>query len=287
MIGSLQTERDKARLMDGLKDAAGATDLDQIDRTISGLAKREFLLHSAKANKPKLFTSRWALSYLPGPLSRDQTAALMSSNPMRALAASAAAASPSAAGGAPLADDESGLEPEVTAGTKVYYLDVATPWGRDIGADSESKRYQLGVAARVNLTFDDEKADVREQQEREAVWFPLDGDLRPEDAKHVDYDDRDFRNAAPEGAVFVLPKADVKAKTYFTKIKADLQDHLYRTMSIETYKNADLKLFSRVGELKDDFAKGPLTTKTLMPTGGSMSPISSTITMITPNQMRS
>jgi hypothetical protein len=58
MIGRLQTERDKARLMEGLKDAAGATDMETIDSTISGLAKREFVLHSAKANKPVIFTSR-------------------------------------------------------------------------------------------------------------------------------------------------------------------------------------------------------------------------------------
>ena len=68
MIGRLQTERDKARLLDGLRDAAGSTDVEAIGNTISGLAKREFVLRSASSGAPTLFTSRWAMSYLPGPL---------------------------------------------------------------------------------------------------------------------------------------------------------------------------------------------------------------------------
>src|SRR4029079_64710 len=48
MIGRLQTERDKARLMEGLKDAAGATDMEMIDSNISSLAKREVVFQSGE-----------------------------------------------------------------------------------------------------------------------------------------------------------------------------------------------------------------------------------------------
>ena len=263
MIGRLQTERDKARLMEGLKDAAGATDMETIDSTISGLAKREFVLHSAKANKPVIFTSRWAMSYLPGPLSRDQITALMADSPLRQQSASAAR--PADAGGdatrssepatlAPaLADDESTLPPIIAAGVAVHYLDPAAAWATEVGARPGGKRLQAAVVARVKLLFDDEKADVREQQEWEAVFFPLDGNLDATGARHVDYDDRDFHAAAIGPTVYVLPKAELKSKTYFTKAKSELQDHLYRTMTVEVFKNAELKLFSRIGESKDDF----------------------------------
>jgi hypothetical protein len=76
MIGRLQTEQDKNRLMDGLKSASGAADLDWIDRTISGLGKRVFLLHSIYNPKPLLFTTRWAMNFLAGPLTRSQIPAL-------------------------------------------------------------------------------------------------------------------------------------------------------------------------------------------------------------------
>jgi hypothetical protein len=256
MIGRLQTERDKARLMDGLKDAAGATDMEMIDSTISSLAKREFVLHSAKANKPIIFTSRWALSYLPGPLSRDQITALMASSPLRdqATVADGAAATPPAAPAAtPLADDESSLAPTIADGITVYHLDPAAVWAADVGARSGGKRLQAAVVARVKLLFDDERADVREQQEWEAVFFPLGANLDVAEARHVDYDDRDFRSAAPDSATYVLPQAELKSKAYFTKAKSELQDHLYRTITIEVFKNPELKLFSRIGESKADF----------------------------------
>jgi hypothetical protein len=267
MIGRLQTERDKARLIDGLKDAAGATDIEAIDATISGLAKREFLLHSSKANKPTIFTSRWALSYLPGPLSREQVSALMASSPLRSIeAASTAPSAPSSApASAPssatatapaartLSDNESSLAPKIADGIPVYHLDPAATWARDIGARAGGTRLEAAVVARVKLLFDDERAGVREQQEWEAVFHPVAGALDAGEARHVDYDDRDFRSAAPDGAVYVLPDAELDSKTYFSKAKTELQDHLYRTMSVTVLKNPELKLFSRAGESQSDF----------------------------------
>ncbi|MCB1284881.1 MAG: ATP-binding protein, partial [Microthrixaceae bacterium] len=64
MVGRLQTERDKARLLDGMSSAAGTVDLRSVDATISGLAKREFLLHTTGGKAPRTFAVRWAMSYL-------------------------------------------------------------------------------------------------------------------------------------------------------------------------------------------------------------------------------
>ena len=76
LVGRLQTDNDKARVLDGLKSAAGGTDLATLDATIGGLGKRQFMLVSAKASKPVVFATRWAMSYLRGPLTRDQVALL-------------------------------------------------------------------------------------------------------------------------------------------------------------------------------------------------------------------
>ncbi|MEA2027139.1 MAG: DUF87 domain-containing protein, partial [Chloroflexota bacterium] len=72
MIGRLQTERDKARLLDGMTSAAGGMDRATIDAIISALDKRQFLLHSTRSDAPTRFSTRWAMSYLAGPLTRDQ-----------------------------------------------------------------------------------------------------------------------------------------------------------------------------------------------------------------------
>jgi len=76
LIGRLQTDRDKARVLDGLESATqGAGEgfaRAEIDRLLSGLGKRVFLMHNVHRGNPVLFQSRWALSYLRGPLTMNQ-----------------------------------------------------------------------------------------------------------------------------------------------------------------------------------------------------------------------
>ena len=75
-LGRLQTERDKARVLDGLEGANAASghgfDRATTDRTLSSLEKRTFLLHNVHESQPVLFKTRWTLSYLRGPLGREE-----------------------------------------------------------------------------------------------------------------------------------------------------------------------------------------------------------------------
>lgn len=72
MIGKLQTDQDKARLLDGLQGAAPGVDRKAFDRMISQLDKRVFLLHNVHEDAPVVFHTRWAMNYLPGPITRTQ-----------------------------------------------------------------------------------------------------------------------------------------------------------------------------------------------------------------------
>jgi len=77
-IGRLQTERDKARVMEGLEGASdGDFDKQAMERTIAGLGKRRFLLHNVHENEAVVFNTRWVMSYLAGPLTRDHIRTLM------------------------------------------------------------------------------------------------------------------------------------------------------------------------------------------------------------------
>ena len=71
-IGRLQTERDKLRLLDGLEGAAPGMDRQAYDALISRLRKRVFLLHNVHESEPIVYHTRWAMNYLPGPLTRAQ-----------------------------------------------------------------------------------------------------------------------------------------------------------------------------------------------------------------------
>ncbi|HUF39920.1 MAG TPA: DUF87 domain-containing protein [Anaerolineales bacterium] len=76
-IGRLQADRDKQRLLDGLQGAAaGSLDRGTVERLISGLGKRRFLLHNVHEKQPHIFQTRWAMNYMAGPLTRTQIPAL-------------------------------------------------------------------------------------------------------------------------------------------------------------------------------------------------------------------
>jgi len=95
-IGRLQTERDKARVMEGLEGAsAGNFDKQAMERTIAGLGKRRFLLHNVHEDAPVVFSTRWAMSYLAGPLTRDNIRILMNGSRQADTAQPPVAARPS------------------------------------------------------------------------------------------------------------------------------------------------------------------------------------------------
>ncbi|MDH7502719.1 MAG: ATP-binding protein [Verrucomicrobiota bacterium] len=85
-IGRLQTDRDKARLLEGLEGAAAGRgaglDRVSVERIISGLGSRVFMLHDVQEEGPQIFESRWALSYLRGPLSLAQVKSLVQVRPL-------------------------------------------------------------------------------------------------------------------------------------------------------------------------------------------------------------
>ena len=250
LVGRLQTERDKARVLEGLRSAAGTADVDALDRTLGGLQKRQFLLVSAKSPTPALFTSRWAMSYLRGPLTKEQVATLMAGV---APAAEPAAAEPAAAP-EPVAADATSVAPTVASGVTVSYLDPAAAWAAAVGADASGTRLHPFLAARVSLRYDDSGAGVDESEEFEAVYGPLMAGLDLDSETIVDYDDRDFGDAPPAAAAYVLTQAPLGQTSFFTNAGREIRERLVRNRPLELRRNKALKLTSRPGETEEQFA---------------------------------
>jgi hypothetical protein len=244
MVGRLQTEQDKARLLDGMSAASGGVDVNALSDTIGGLAKREFVLRRAGKDAPELFTSRWAMSYLRGPLTRDQIASLTTAP---AVTAAASAAAPTSA-------DETVVMPEVASGVPVRWLDPAAPWAAQVKAVSGGSRLVAAVAARVRLRYDDTKADLLADEEYETIIHPLPATVDVSTSVPVDYDDRDLLATAPSGAQYALPDAPIKDKKFWTQLERNLIDHLVRNKPLEIFANRELELYSRVGETEADFS---------------------------------
>lgn len=257
MIGRLQTEQDKQRLLDGMSLSDGSVDIKSIGETISALDKREFVLHSTKLPRPEKFSTRWAMSYLPGPLTRNQIS-LLTSAEKRAASASTrvgTSAPTSETGTITLADNESKVLPQIADNVAIRYLDPAVDYAEAIGASAGGKRLQAGLAVRVELLFDDSKSKLRHQTEWEAILTPLDGPVDADSAIIVDYDDRDLSKEEPADPVYVLPDAKIKNKTYFNQAQSAIKDHLYRNQELEILFNPDLQCYSQINESRENFAQ--------------------------------
>jgi hypothetical protein len=260
MVGRLQTENDKKRILEALASASGDIDIDLVDKQISDLDKRQFVLHSTKESGPRLFSTRWAMSYLAGPLTRDQVTELMSGLRQERVPDPTTATDPSdvepvaPTEEAPAAADESvPVAPEVASGVPVSYLDPSAPWASEVGADPTGRVFAAGAVATVQLTYDDTKAGINHSETYETVIFPLDGIVDVGDVITADHDDRDFVAEAPAGATYRATDVALANKTFWSGVGADLINHLVANRPLVAWRNAELGLYSRVDETEDQF----------------------------------
>lgn len=253
MIGRLQTENDKRRILEGLASATGEIDIDLIDKQISNLEKRQFVLHSTKEPTPILFGTRWAMSYLAGPLTRDQITSLMADKGVsedgpieEEIEESNSQADIATGGTVPVA-------PQVAAGRSIVFLDPAAQWAKDVGAEPTGTVFAPAAAATVQLLYDEAKADLNHSEVYEAVIFPLDGVVDVSDVIAVNHDQRDFLTTQPTEATFEISDQRLDTKTFWSGIETDLENHLVANRPLTIWRNQALKLYSRVGESEADF----------------------------------
>lgn len=253
MVGRLQTERDKDRLLEGMRSSSGAVDVGAVSERISSLDKRQFVLHSTRGSQPTTFATRWAISYLAGPMTGPQVEQLMAEQKSalaRADAAGGAAAHGAAAAPAP---DETTVRPTLPDAVIQRVLDPAAAWAADVGAVPGGTRLEPHVAVRVRLTFDETKMDLDHTDEFEAV-MPV--PVEPTDLSGllaVDHDDRDLRAGVPEGAVYVLPPAKIATSTWWKTLERSIRDHLHAEQTLAVLANEAVGLWSRPAEARDAF----------------------------------
>jgi len=271
MVGRLQTEQDKARLADGMTSAAGG-DPKLISDQIAGLSKREFVLHQASSNDHPVFTSRWSMSFLRGPLTREQISSLTPGKLSAPAVAAPAVAAPGvaapgvaapavaapAASPAPtelLAADETLVAPSIAADLRLAHLVPAAAWGPTVGAVADGRRLEPALVFSASMHYDDTPLGIDYDETFEAVLFPL---VEPFDAANlrvVDHDPRDFTVDAPVGARFALPAVPLDKKSWLTGTQADVVAELLRARRIAVHRHKVLKLVAHPGETPEQFAQ--------------------------------
>lgn len=255
-LGRLQTERDKGRVLDGLEGAAaGSIDRDAADKTLSALGKRVFLLHDVHADAPRTFMSRWAMSYLRGPLSRDQLRTLTAA---QGTGAAEGAGSSEGAEGKAATDGHGqartqGKATETAASDRpVLSPDVKEYFVPATGASPTYQPVALGIA---KVTFGDTKLKINETRDIVAVAPIGDGAVAVDwaDAEILDVAPADLGTSPADGASFApLPKAAAAAKNYAAWQKA-FSAWLASGQKLDLLRHGGLKLTAAAGESERDF----------------------------------
>jgi hypothetical protein len=207
-LGRLQTERDKARLIDGLESASdgGAIDRPDVERLLSSLSGRVFLMRNVHDDRLTLFQTRWALSYLRGPLSRDEIKKL---SPARERNPGGAPPAPRRGSATVAAAASAAARPVVPPDIPQYFSPQAA------AAVSTPLRPVLYAAASVRFVDPKRKIDALRLVTR--ITTIGDGAV-PVDwgaAQPVEWPPEVLEHDAPDGATFSdLPATAFKVKNY-------------------------------------------------------------------------
>jgi len=254
-IGRLQTERDKARVLEGLEGAAASSgkkfDKQGMEQTLAGLGNRVFLLNNVHEDAPEVFQTRWTLSYLRGPLTRTQIKTLM--DPLKV--------------GKGLGVKGKGVEalepshhpssliphrqrPMLPPDVPQHFIPI-----RGSQPSGSALIYQPMLLGASQVRVSDSKAGIDVTQDVTVLAPITDG------AMAVDWDRAaeselalvDLESSPTDGAQFgSVPSAASKAKNYETWSK-DFSGWLFRTQKVDLLKSPSTKEVSKPGESERDF----------------------------------
>jgi hypothetical protein len=251
-LGRLQTDRDKARVLDGLEGAASTAgtgfDRDSADKMLSALGNRVFLMNNVHENAPVVFQSRWALSFLRGPLTRAQIETLMRDRKAATAAVSAPATSP--ARSLPSHNEAAGDLPVLPPGI-VQRFAMATqsiPQGSTL-------LYRPALLGRVRLHYVSSPVEVDDWRTQSLLVDAgrLSADNVWQEAEILDVAAVRFQDAPAAPARFADLPAELRRPKSHVSWKTALKNHVYQTATLTLWQCQTLKESSRSGESAGDF----------------------------------
>ena len=253
LLGRLQTERDKARVLEGLEGVAsgGGPKFDRgaIERTLAGLASRIFLMNDVHEDRPVLFESRWAMSYLRGPLTRAQIKTLM--DPRRRESASPASADKAQGAGrggrgsGPAASGRPVMPPAIPQ----YFVPIR---GEGKASDVVYRAMLVG-AAQVHYV------DPRTRWESNddlVVLAPVTDGAEPvswDEAERAPFSASDLEREPAPGAGFEEPPAPAMAPRSWEAWSKEFAAWVFRTQRLDILRSPSSGELSTPGEPERDF----------------------------------
>lgn len=261
-LGRLQTERDKERVLDGLEGAstaAGAAfDRQSLQKTLSALGSRVFLMNNVHEDQPVTFQTRWALSYLRGPLTTAQIQSLMAGRKQPADAAEQPATDATGAT-APFSREPAATAPLAGHGPPVLPPDIVQRFaavGRSVPRDA-SVTYRPALLGLARVHFVDAQSRSGVDLWRDVACLASGDALAAgrawDDAETIDPATLALQEAPDAAASFSeLPSAAAQLKSY-ARWKSEFKDRLFQNQRLALTLCPSLKTWSRPGESEGDF----------------------------------
>ncbi len=254
-IGRLQTENDKNRVLEGLEGVAAGSDLkfdrQEMEETLAGLSSRIFLLNNVHDDAPEVFESRWAMSYLRGPLTKPQIKTLMDPIKLNATPpqpASTAAAQPAIVPASVAKSAGQTSQPVLPPDVAQYFIPV-----RNQKSGGAALVYHPQLIGAAEVRFSDKRVEATRSL---TLLAPIADGIVTVDwdqATAVDLPMSDLETSPEPGAKFAeLPAAAGKTKSYAAWQK-DLAGWLYRNQKLDLMRSARLGQASNPDESEQDF----------------------------------
>ncbi len=256
-IGRLQTERDKQRVLEGLEGASQAAgfsiDRGKMDEVLSALGHRVFLMHNVHEDKPVLFQTRWALSYLRGPLTRQQIQVLMAPRKEKISAEGKEVFAPAQILQRPKPSEtgpEEAKPPAVPSQISQFYLpyDIS-------GAENERVIYRPALLGTARLHYVSSRAKI-DQWKILSLIAPFSGDEMKnpwEEATVLESEIPNLEKQPRSNTAFSSLPSFASLPSSYAIWGKSLTNYLYQHQTQNIWECREFKEFSKVGESEGDF----------------------------------
>ena len=243
-IGRLQTEQDQSRVMSGLRQASASEDQGiNLRETLAGLGKRIFFLHNVHENQPVVFATRWVMSYLAGPMTRDQIQQITAGADGRRLEAP------------PVAGQDSGVTPSSDAPLLPPEIQqrFLTPGRQVLGREQIS--YHPGLLCSVQIHYSNATANLDHQREwcfylpAEDLTDPVDWDLLDDSVEALE----NTREVPLQEARFCECPAELLTARNYRGWSTQLKRWVRQERPLRLLRNRKYRLTSQPEEAEDEF----------------------------------
>ena len=242
-IGRLQTKQDIEKVIDGLSSASEkGLNKQELSLALGTLAKRNFIMKNINEEHIKTFETRWALSYLKGPLSKDAIKKLMENKKN---------------------NSPKNLE-EKKSEVNEPFIDVSKGKSKPVIVSSIKEKYSyssqnnayymqgyLLFSCSVHYLYTLKNVDLKEN-----INFKI---YLDEKATEINFDEKEdvliysFDEKEKTNSFYYELPSFIQNEKELKLLERDFADYVYRNFKLTLYKNDTLKISSKQYESLDDF----------------------------------